>query len=115
MNLFHALFPAVYAAEDWKGVVEDDVATFQGLESMFSNIISAVLSLGIAALFIMFLVGGFSFLFSGGDAKKLEQARGTLSNAIMGLVVIIAAYLILRIISVFTGVPDITIFRVPVE
>ena len=105
----------VHAATDWGNCVVTDAATFQCLEPIFSNIVGAVLSLAGVALFIMFLVGGFSFLFSGGDAKKLEQARGTLSNAVMGLVVIVAAYLILRIISVLTGVTDITTFQVPTE
>lgn len=100
---------------EWKGLVDGDVATFQSLETVFANIIGAAMSLGIVALFIMFLVGGFSFLFAAGDAKKLEQARGTLSNAIVGLVIIVASYLILRIIATFTGVTDITTFRVPVE
>lgn len=100
---------------EWKGLVDGDVATFQSLETVFANIISAAMSLGIVALFIMFLVGGFSFLFAAGDAKKLEQARGTLSNAIVGLVIIVASYLILRIIATFTGVTDITTFRVPVQ
>lgn len=105
----------VFAATEWGDCVVGDAATFQCLEPIFANIISAAVSLGVAALFIMFLVGGFSFLFSGGDPKKLEQARGTLSNAIVGLVIIVAAYLVLRIISSFTGVTDITTFQVPVE
>jgi len=33
----------------------------------------------------------FHFFFSSGDPKKLEQARGTLTNAIIGLVIIVAA------------------------
>ena len=105
----------VHAATEWGDCVVNDAATFQCLEPIFANIISTVLSLAGVALFIMLLVGGFGFLFSGGDPKKLEQARGTLGNAIMGLVVIVAAYLILRIIGAFTGVTDITTFQVPIE
>ena len=64
--------------------------------------------------FIMLLVGGFNFLFAGGDQKKLEQARGTLTGAIIGLVVIVSAYLILNTIGIFTGVTDVTKFRITV-
>lgn len=92
---------------------DKDVATIQSLETLFKNIITAVVSLTGIALFIMLLVGGFSFLFSGGDQKKLEQARGTITNAIIGLVIVVAAYLIIRIISVFTGNPDILKFTIP--
>lgn len=107
MNFFLvAPSSVVRAATDWGDCVVGDAATFQCLEPIFENIIRAALSLGTVALFIMLLVGGFSFLFSGGDPKKLEQARGTLSGAIIGLVIIIAAYLILRIIGIFTGTED---------
>ncbi len=92
---------------------DKDVATVQSLETLFKNIIGAVVSLTGIALFIMLLVGGFSFLFSGGDQKKLEQARGTVTNAIIGLVIVVAAYLIIRIVSVFTGNVDILKFTIP--
>ncbi|KKU82963.1 MAG: hypothetical protein UY10_C0018G0002 [Microgenomates group bacterium GW2011_GWA2_47_8] len=98
------------------GGPEKDVATIQSLETLFGNVVGVIVQLSVVALFIMFIVAGFSFLFSGGDAKKLEQARGTFTNAIIGLVVVIAAYLILRIISVFTGVAgeyDILKFAIP--
>ncbi|KKU88047.1 hypothetical protein A3A64_04645 [Candidatus Gottesmanbacteria bacterium RIFCSPLOWO2_01_FULL_48_11] len=101
----------------WTGCFENianaqDVATIKCLEPLFQNIISAAISLAGIALFIMLLIAGFNFLFAGGDQKKLEAAKGTLTNAIIGLVVIVAAYLILRTIGVFTGV-DVTTFTIP--
>jgi hypothetical protein len=93
------------AAETWD-VQFEDVATIKSLEALFANVIQFVVSISGVAFFIMLLVGGFSFLFSAGDAKKLEQARGTLTNAIVGLIVVVSAYIILRIIGVFTGTSD---------
>lgn len=90
----------------------DGVATFSCLEGLFRSILNAVIGLAAVALFIMFVMGGFNFLFSGGDQKKLEKARGTLTNAIIGLVVIVGAYLILRTIGLFTGI-DVTTFSIP--
>ena|SRR3989344_8313525 len=93
--------------------IGEGVATIQCLEPLFSNLIQFVVAISGVALFIMLLVGGFGFLFSGGDPKKLEQARGTITNAIMGLVLIVSAYIILRIIGVFTGTTDcITRFQI---
>ena len=88
------------------------MATIKCLEPLFRNIISSAVSLAGIALFIMLLIAGFTYLFAGGDQKKLEQAKGTLTNAIIGLVVIVAAYLILRTVGVFTGV-DVTRFTIP--
>jgi hypothetical protein len=91
----------------------EGVVTIQSLEVLFSNIVRVIMSLSVVALFLMFVTSGFSFLFSGGDPKKLEQARGTFTNALIGMILIVSAYLILRIISVFTGVDDVMQFTIP--
>ena len=80
------------------------VASIQCLVPLITNVIRAVISLGAVALFIMLLVGGFNFLFSGGDQKKLEAARGTVTQAIVGIVIMSLAYLIILTIETFTGV-----------
>lgn len=104
---------------DWKNtpdcISDGGAATIKCLEPLFQNIVAAVMALSGVALFVMLLVGGFNFLFSGGDQKKLEAARGTLTNAIIGLVVIVLAFLILKTISVFTGLPQILDFKVNVQ
>lgn len=89
------------------------VPTFQCLESLFRNLITSVSALIGVGLFVMLLVGGFRFLTSGGDPKKLQMARGTIASALIGVVLIVSAYLILRIISVFTGVTSLLQFTVP--
>jgi hypothetical protein len=90
------------------------VATIKCLEPLFQNTVSALLALAGIGLFVMLLVGGFNFLFAGGDQKKLEHARGTLTGAITGLIIIVSAFLILRAIAEITGVSGITTFNVTV-
>lgn len=102
----------VYAAVDWGSCVQG-AATIQCLEPLFGNVVGGVTAIATVGLFVMLLVGGFNFLFSGGDQKKLEVARGTLTNAIVGLVVIAVAYLIIKALSVITGVADLTKFVIP--
>ncbi len=92
----------------------DGVATIQCLVPLFESLVKAVVSLGGVALFLMLLVGGFNFLFSGGDPKKLEQARGTVTQAIVGIIIMSLAYLILLTIQRFTGV-NVTEFSVPIN
>lgn len=82
----------------------DGAATIQCLVPLIANVITAVVALGAVALFIMLLVGGFNFLFSAGDQKKLEAARGTVTQAIVGIVIMSLAYLIILTIETFTGV-----------
>ena len=91
-----------------------EAATIQCLAPLFESLVKAVTALGGVALFIMLLVGGFNFLFSGGDPKKLEQARGTITQAIVGIVIMSLAYLILLTIETFTGV-KVTEFSIPIN
>lgn len=106
--------PFVVYAQDWTatGCVQQGAATIQCLQPLFRNVVTAILSLVGVALFVMFVVGGFKFLVSGGDQKQLQSAQQTLTYAVIGLVVIVLAFLILRTISTFTGV-DVTKFVIP--
>ena len=88
-----------------------DIATIGSLTSLFTNILQAIAVFAGIVFFIMMLVGGFSFLFSGGDQKKLEKAKGTLTNAIIGLIILIGGYLILRLIEIITGI-SVTTFTI---
>lgn len=89
-----------------------DVVTIQCLEPLFRNVVQGIAALVGIALFIMILNSGFRYLTSAGDPKKLEAARGSLTNAVIGVVLIAIGYLILKTIKTFTGV-DVTIFSVP--
>ena len=82
---------------------EDGVATLQGLEGVFQNLVSVVLGFAGIALFLMLVVGGYKYITSGGDPKSVESAKNTLTYAIVGIVLLASAYLILRFIGVFTG------------
>ena len=93
-------------------VGEVEVPTIKCLEIVFSNILVVAVSLAALALFVMFLVGGFKFLTAGGDPKAVEGAKKTLTYAIAGLVVLVLAFLIIKLISTITGVDQIERFLI---
>ncbi|MCL5095814.1 MAG: pilin [Patescibacteria group bacterium] len=103
--------PSVFAAEatpaSWSArCATNEVATIQGLECVFQNIVSVALALAGLAVFLMLLAGGLKYLTSGGDPKAQESAKNTLTYAILGLVLMVAAFLILSLIANFTGLKD---------
>lgn len=53
---------------------------------------------GIAAL-LMINIGGFMYFTAAGNTSKLEKAKGVISDALLGLIAIMTAYLILYIIN----------------
>lgn len=81
-----------------------DIATIKGVEAVFNNVLTVALALAGIVLFVMFLMGGFRYMTAGGDAKAVEAAKGTLTHAIAGLVVLILAWIIIQFIEVLTGV-----------
>lgn len=101
-------FPqAVYAQTSfWKTIsgadvqcVVDGVPTLKCLEAVFGNIIFAASSLTILVLFIMLVIGAFTYLTSGGNPERVKKAQTTLKFAVIGFFLFISAFLILRIIS----------------
>jgi len=90
----------------------EGVATIQCLAPLFANLIKTVVAFGAVALFMMLVVGGFKLLSSGGDPKKLQEAQGSVTQAIIGIAIMSVAYLIILTIEQFTGV-GITDFTFP--
>lgn len=113
----YALPIQIYAATPWGGCLESDnkggtdIATIECLIPLFKNIISTISVFVGVVLFVVLIVSGFTYLTAGSDPKRMEKAKGALSGALMGLVVVVLAYLIIRLISIFTGVESIENFN----
>ncbi len=60
--------------------------------------------LGVVIFFFMFLIGAIKWISSSGDKQKLEEARGTITSALIGLVVLFAAYAIIKVIELLFNV-----------
>lgn len=53
---------------------------------------------------IMLIYGGFRYVISGGDSKKVTDAKNTILYAIIGLIISMLAYAIVRfVITAITG------------
>lgn len=92
----------------------ENVATLKGLEAVFSNVLTLAIGLSGVALFIFVIKGAVDFITSGGDSKKAEGAKNTITYAIFGMVFVALAFLILRTISTITGVTGILNFQITV-
>lgn len=86
------------------------VATLDCVPIIIGNVVFWLLVFaGIVALFLI-IISGFKFVTSGGEPKKAEGARKTLTYAIIGLVLILLSFAIVRFIADVTGVGCITRF-----
>lgn len=58
------------------------------------NIIGIVLSFVGVIFLLLIIYGGISWMFSAGNEQKVEKAKGIIINAVIGLVIVFAAYFI---------------------
>jgi len=64
------------------------------------NTILPLLILGAALLFlVMFLLAGFQWLTAGGSMDNVKKAQKTMSFAVLGLVVVVVSYTIVKLIG----------------
>jgi hypothetical protein len=89
-----------------------DVATIQGAECLFFNVLQVIVFIAGLAFLFMFISGGFKYLFSSGEQKAVAAASSTLTMAFIGIIGIIASWLIISFIQKFTGI-NITNFVIP--
>lgn len=72
---------------------------FANFGQLVSFILLLILSVGALAFFFMLIWGGFRFLLARGDEKAVASARDTLTSATIGFLLILAALVIIRLIS----------------
>lgn len=66
-----------------------------GVFARFTNI--ALLVVGLVSV-VMLIYGGIRYVISGGDAKKVTDAKNTILYAIIGLIISLLAYAIVNFI-----------------
>ena len=74
------------------------------LGSILSKALTFVFIFAGFGLFIMLILGGFTFLTSAGDTKKLEQGRQQLTNALVGFIIIFIAYWMVQAFGIMFGI-----------
>ncbi|MFC1789900.1 hypothetical protein ACFLZP_00230 [Patescibacteria group bacterium] len=65
-------------------------------------VLAMVLASLIAFGFLIF--GGIIWITSGGDKQKTEQARNTITAALVGLLIVFASWAIIQLVQMFFGV-----------
>lgn len=61
---------------------------------LIGRVINASLGIVGAIALLMFVIGGYYWLVSGGSAKQIEKGRNTLVWASIGLVVVFGSYIL---------------------
>ncbi len=88
---------------DWGNCVQEGIATLQCIPAIFKNIVDwALIFGGVTALFFI-IYAGIKYIRSGGEQEKVKSARETLTYAIIGLIIILLSFAIVKGVGIITG------------
>ncbi len=102
-----ALIAPVLAADEIQ--LKSSTTDFTKLQDLtVSGIISGAISLVLIVVALVFffilVIGGLKWVTSGGDEKKVGAARAQITNALIGLAIVFAAWAIMKLIGTLFGI-----------
>jgi len=113
-TLLLAASPA-YAQVDTNANVtgfETDKIPFTEMGRLLSNALGLLFFFAGLLAFVFIVIGGIQWITAGGDAKAASAARDRITAAVVGLLVVVAAFAITLILGQVFGI-DIFNFRFP--
>lgn len=74
------------------------------IPSIVSGFIRLTLVIAAIVFFFILVIGGIKWIASGGDKAQTETARSQITAALVGLVIVFAAWAIVALINTFFGI-----------
>lgn len=71
---------------------------------LISALVGTVLIIAALLAFLYLILGGIKWITSGGDKAGMEEARNKITHAIVGLIIVGAAWAIMSLVQSFLGV-----------
>jgi hypothetical protein len=71
---------------------------------LISAIVGTLLILAALMAFLWLIMGGIQWITSGGDKTHMEEARNKITHAIVGLIIVGAAWAVMMLVQSFLGI-----------
>lgn len=71
---------------------------------LISAIVGTLLILAALMAFLYLIMGGIQWITSGGDKTHMEEARNKITHAIVGLIIVGAAWAVMVLVQNFLGI-----------
>jgi hypothetical protein len=82
------------------------LSSSQSLSELIGNAIKIFLTFSGAVAVVFVIIGGFYYLTAQGNEEQAEKGKKTLINAIIGVIIIIMAYVIINVITNLVSTPS---------
>ena len=73
-------------------------------QKFIPSLISLAFVVGAIIFFFTLVLGAIQWISSGGDKQALEGAKGKITNAIIGIVILFATFAVIKLIELFFNV-----------
>lgn len=74
------------------------------VQQLIPSLIGLAFIVGALLFFFMLLISGLQWITSGGDKASVEAARGRITQALIGIVVLFSVFAIIKLIENFFGI-----------
>jgi cbb3-type cytochrome oxidase subunit 3 len=81
--------------------------------AIIGGLLRLILVIAAVVFFFVLVIGGVRWILSGGDKGQTEQARSQITAALVGLVIVFAAWAIAGLIGTFFGIGNIFELQIP--
>lgn len=85
-------------------VKQPDTIKITDVGQLISAAVGTVLIIASLLAFLYLILGGIKWITSGGDKAGMEEARNKITHAIVGLIIVGAAWAIMSLVQNFLGV-----------
>lgn len=83
------------------------------ISAVISNAIAIIFTIAAIAFIFMIVWGAFQWITSGGDKEALGKARGRLTNALIGIVILALAFVIIQTVGQIIGLNPLGTLNLP--
>jgi hypothetical protein len=76
-----------------------DLSGSRGIPGLVSTIINIILGLTGLVSVLFIVVGGFQYILSGANEALAKRGKTTITNAIIGLIIVILSYTVITVVT----------------
>jgi len=86
------------------GVITNETTALINIGNIISVVVGTLTIISGIWFFIHILIGGFRWVGSQGDKTRLEEAQNRITNAFVGLLIVVAGWSLFALVSLVFGV-----------
>ena len=83
------------------------------LPGIVSTLIKLILIVAAIIAFIFLVIGGIKWITSGGDKEATSGAQKTITAALIGLIIVFAAWAIIKLLETFFNIKILSELKIP--